>query len=130
MVNRKLLLLVVLYTEKIMSEIISKKEIEHFVLNGFVRIDNAFSQEIADVALDILWNDLPCDRSDPSTWTEPVIRLGMYTQPPFIESVNTSKLHAAFNRLIGFNNGLLVQVSEHFLSGFLWISNRTIQVNM
>jgi hypothetical protein len=98
-----LLLVIVLYPEKIMSEILSKKEIEDFVLNGFVCNDNAFPGEIAAEALDILWRDLPCDRSDPSTWTEPVIRLGMYTQPPFIESVNTPKLHAAFNRLIGFN---------------------------
>lgn len=86
-----------------MSEILSKKEVQQFILNGFVRIDNAFSREIADAALDILWNDLPCDRLDPSTWREPVIRLGMYTQPPFIESVNTPKLHTAFNQLIGFN---------------------------
>lgn len=76
-------------------------QIEQFINNGFVRIDNAFSKEVADAALDILWNDLPCDRSDPSTWTEPVIRLGMYTQQPFIDSLNTEKLHAAFNQLVG-----------------------------
>lgn len=84
-----------------MSDILSKKEIEHFILNGFVRIDNAFSQEIADTAIDILWNHLSCDRSNPSTWTEPVIRLGMYTNEPFVKSVNTPKLHTAFNQLIG-----------------------------
>jgi hypothetical protein len=84
-----------------MSERLSKKEIEQFILSGFVRIDNAFSQEIADAALDILWNDLPCDRSNPSTWTEPVIRLGMYSQQPFIASLNTQKLNLAFNQLIG-----------------------------
>lgn len=84
-----------------MSDILSKKEIEQFILNGFVRIDNVFSTDVADAALDILWNDLPCDRSNPATWTEPVIRLGMYTQPPFIESINTPKLHSAFDQLIG-----------------------------
>lgn len=84
-----------------MPEILNKEEIEQFVQNGFVRIDHAFSQEVADAALAILWNDLPCDRSDPSTWTQPVIRLGMYTQPPFIESLNTPKLKAAFDQLVG-----------------------------
>ncbi len=84
-----------------MSEMLSKKEIEQFVRNGFVRIENAFSQEIADAALDILWNDLPCDRSNPSTWTEPVIRLGMYTQQPFVESLNSKKMHLIFDQLIG-----------------------------
>ena len=80
---------------------LSVNEIEQFVQNGFVRIDKAFSQEIADKALDILWSDLPCDRSDPYSWTEPVIRLGMYPQQPFVDSVNTGKLQSAFDQLIG-----------------------------
>jgi hypothetical protein len=84
-----------------MPDTLSNEEIEHFTHNGFVRIDHAFSREVADAVLDILWNDLPCDRSNSSTWTEPVIRLGMYTQQPFVNSVNTPKLHQAFNQLIG-----------------------------
>ncbi|WP_417236953.1 hypothetical protein [Bizionia paragorgiae] len=84
-----------------MSDILSKKEIEHFINKGFVRINNAFSKDTADAALEILWNYLPCDRLNPSTWNEPVIRLGMYTNEPFIESINTPKLHNAFNQLIG-----------------------------
>ena len=84
-----------------MSYILPKKEIEQFIDSGFIRIDHAFSQEIADSALDILWNDLPCDRSNPATWVEPVIRLGMYTQQPFIDSINTQNLHSAFNQLVG-----------------------------
>lgn len=89
-----------------MSEILSSKEIEQFVHNGFVRIENAFSREIADAALDILWADLPGDRSDPSTWTEPVIRLGMYTQQPFVESLNSEKMHLIYDQLIGKNRWL------------------------
>lgn len=80
---------------------LSKQEIEHFIHKGFIRLDDSFSKEMADAALEILWNDLPCERSDPSTWIEPVIRLGMYTDEPFIYSVNTPKLHDAFNQLIG-----------------------------
>ncbi len=84
-----------------MTDILTENEIEHFIRNGFVRMDHVFSTEIADAALAILWNDLPCDRSNPATWTEPVIRLGMYTQQPFLDSVNTSDLYSAFNQLIG-----------------------------
>ena len=86
-----------------MSEKLSKREIEQFIHTGFVRIDNAFSQEIADAALDILWDDLPCERLNPATWSEPVIRLGMYTQQPFIDSLNTEKLYSVFNQLVGEN---------------------------
>lgn len=84
-----------------MSHILYKNEIEHFIHNGFIRLDNSFPKTIADAALEILWNDLPCDRSKPSTWVEPVIRLGMYTDEPFVNSVNTPKLHNAFDQLIG-----------------------------
>lgn len=86
-----------------MSEILSKKEIEQFVLNGFVRIENAFSKEVAEAALAILWADLPGDRSDPLTWTEPVIRLGMYSQQPFVDSLNSEKMHLIYDQLIGKN---------------------------
>lgn len=84
-----------------MPELLSKKEIEQFIHNGFVRIESAFSQEIAEAVVDTLWHDLPVDRSNPATWTEPVIRLGMYTQQPFVESLNGHKLHLIFDQLIG-----------------------------
>lgn len=84
-----------------MLNLLSDVEIEQFIHSGFVRIDNAFSQETADSALKILWNDIPFDKNDSSTWTEPVIRLGMYTQQEFIESLNNPKLHLIFDQLVG-----------------------------
>ena len=84
-----------------MSAILSEKEIEYFIHSGFARLDDSFSREIADAVLEILWNDLPCERSNPSTWVDPVIRLGMYSDEPFVNSINTLKLHHAFNQLIG-----------------------------
>lgn len=83
---------------------LSDKEIEQFIHRGFVRIDNAFTKEIADAALDVLWADLPVDRNNPSTWIEPVIRLGMYSQSPFIESLSHPKLHLIFDQLVGQGN--------------------------
>ena len=84
-----------------MSDLLKSKDIDHFIHNGFVRIDNVFGRDIADAALNILWNDLLYDRSNTFTWNEPVIRLGMYTNEPFVASVNTPKLHHAFNQLVG-----------------------------
>jgi hypothetical protein len=86
-----------------MSSILSKEEIEQFIYDGFVRIDNAFSDEVASAALDILWRDIPFDRFNPESWTEPVIRLGMYSQEPFIKSLNTPFLYAIFDELAGTN---------------------------
>jgi len=89
-----------------MPSLLNEREIEQFVRNGYIRIDEAFSKETADAALDILWNDLPVDRNNPSTWIEPVIRLGMYTQAPFINSVNHPGLHKIFDQLVGENRWL------------------------
>lgn len=84
-----------------MSEFLNAKELEQFVHKGFVRIDNAFSKEIADEVVDILWNDIPFSRFEPSTWVEPVVRLGMYTQQPIVESLNSEKMHSIFDQLVG-----------------------------
>ncbi len=84
-----------------MSDLLNKEELEHFIHKGYVRIDHAFSRKIASDALDILWNDLPFDRSDSNTWSEPVVRLGMYTQQPFVDSVNTPRLELIFDQLVG-----------------------------
>jgi hypothetical protein len=84
-----------------MSDILNDADIKHFIHNGFIRLDHSFSKEIADAAIEILWQDIPFNRFDPTTWIEPVIRLGMYTNKPFINSINTQKLHNAFNQLIG-----------------------------
>lgn len=84
-----------------MEGILNSQQIDQFITQGFVRIDHAFPAEMAAQARDILWNDLGVDRNDPSTWTKPVIRLGMYPQEPFIASANTPVLHAAFDQLVG-----------------------------
>jgi hypothetical protein len=76
-------------------------QIEQFIADGFVRIDHAFPREWADAARTILWKATGCSPDDPATWTQPVIRLGMFTQPPFIDAANTPRLHAAFDQLVG-----------------------------
>jgi hypothetical protein len=77
------------------------KEIESFVNNGYLRLDGAFSPELAAQGRAILWQDLDCDQHDPATWTRPVIRLGMYAQKPFQLAANTPALHRAFDQLVG-----------------------------
>ena len=84
-----------------MKEVLDSAQISHFIHKGFVRIDHAFDAELAAAARRILWNDIDADADDPSTWTKPVVRLGMYTQAPFVEAANTPVLHRAFDQLAG-----------------------------
>ena len=84
-----------------MEEVLNSIQIQQFITEGFIRIDNAFSAEVAAEVRSILWKDIDGDPGDPSTWTKPVVRLGMYSQPPFIQSANTPILLAAFDQLVG-----------------------------
>jgi Phytanoyl-CoA dioxygenase (PhyH) len=84
-----------------MTTRLSATEVEQFISEGYIRIDEAFPRALADAAREILWRETGCDPDDPATWTKPVIRLGMFTQPPFIEAANTPRLHAAFDQLVG-----------------------------
>lgn len=76
-------------------------EVEQFINSGFIKIEQAFPRALAGAAREILWRAAGCDPDDPATWTRPVIRLGMFTQPPFVEAANTPRLHRAFDQLVG-----------------------------
>jgi hypothetical protein len=84
-----------------MDNVLSALQIDQFINDGFIRVDHAFSPATAAAARDILWKDLGCDPHDPATWTKPVIRLGWYTQQPFLESANSPRLHAIYDQLVG-----------------------------
>ncbi|CCH02675.1 hypothetical protein FAES_4676 [Fibrella aestuarina BUZ 2] len=84
-----------------MQNDLTSDQIDQFIQNGFVRIDNAFATDDAAAARSLLWRDLPGKPDDPTTWTQPVVRLGMYDQPPFVRAANTPVLHRAFDQLVG-----------------------------
>jgi hypothetical protein len=81
--------------------VLESAQIDEFITAGFLRIEGAFSTALARQCVEILWRDTGCSRDDPSTWTQPVIRLGDYPQPPFRDAANTPVLHAAFDALVG-----------------------------
>ena len=83
------------------SPALSPAELDRFATDGYVRLDDAFPRELADQGRAILWRDTGVDPDDPATWTRPVIRLGGYHDLPFREAANTSKLHAAYDLLVG-----------------------------
>lgn len=80
---------------------LSPADIDAFVHQGFVRIDDAFSRASADHARAMLWAATGCDPDDRATWTRPVVRLGHFGQAPFREAANTPILHRAFDQLVG-----------------------------
>lgn len=80
---------------------LSDAQIDQFVHDGFVRLDDAFPQQLAEEGRAILWRETGCDPDDRATWTRPIVRLGYSDREPFRKAVNTSRLHAAFDQLVG-----------------------------
>lgn len=89
-----------------MKEVLNNAQKEQFVHDGYIKLENAFPRSLGEECRKILWKDTGLDPDKPETWTQPVIRLGMYTQPPFIASASTPMLHAAFDALVGAGNWL------------------------
>lgn len=79
----------------------SETDLRRFIRDGFLRLEQAFPRALADQCRELLWIDTGCNRQDPATWTQPVIRLGDYAQEPFRQAANTEKLHAAFDQIVG-----------------------------
>ncbi|HVY21656.1 MAG TPA: phytanoyl-CoA dioxygenase family protein [Bauldia sp.] len=80
---------------------LSDADIARFITDGYIRIDDAFAAALAAEARAILWRDTGADPDNPATWTRPVVRLGAYSDPPFVEAANTPLLHAAYDALTG-----------------------------
>ncbi len=80
---------------------LSNAQVNDFIEHGFIRIDDAFSQEQAAEARAIMWRDIPCREHDPASWRFPVVRLPGYGGEPFRAIANMPILHAAFDQLVG-----------------------------
>jgi hypothetical protein len=80
---------------------LSDREIQCFIRDGFVALPGAFPRALADEARELLWRDTGCDPHDRSTWTKPVVRLNHYWQAPFQAAANTPVLCEAYDQLAG-----------------------------
>lgn len=80
---------------------LSAAELQHFIDNGFVRVDRAFSRDLAEQCTAQLWAEIGLSPEAPAGWTQPVIRVASMSAPPFVEAANTPKLHRAFDQLVG-----------------------------
>jgi hypothetical protein len=80
---------------------LTREEVQVFVDDGFVKIDQAFSTDLARRCRDELWAEIGLSPDKPEAWTRPVIRVGSKSSRPFVEAANTPRLHAAYDRLVG-----------------------------
>ncbi|WP_107057259.1 phytanoyl-CoA dioxygenase family protein [Streptomyces sp. NRRL WC-3742] len=84
-----------------MRDVLTPDQIDRFVSDGFVHLEEAFPRSLADECRAFLWRETGCDPDDPATWTEPVVRLWGYAEAPFQRAATTERLHGAFDQLVG-----------------------------
>lgn len=83
------------------AQVLTSDEVEQFVSDGYVRLDEAFPRELAAQCRSLLWEETGCQPDDPATWTQPVIRIFGRSDEPFQRAATTQRLHAAFDQLVG-----------------------------
>ncbi len=76
-------------------------QVQSFIDDGFVRVDDAFSPQLAAICRDELWCDIGLSPDRPEAWTQPVIRVASKSSQPFVDAANTPRLHRAYDQLAG-----------------------------
>jgi len=80
---------------------LTSSQVQDFIDDGFVKVENAFSTELAKRCRDELWAEIGLSPDKPESWTRPVIRVGNKALPPFVEVANTPRLHRTYDQLAG-----------------------------
>lgn len=82
---------------------LSDEAVGAFVSDGFTVVRRAFAAEVAGACADGIWSALAergVRREDPSTWTEPVVRVPCPEGGPFIEAGTSRLLQEACDQLL------------------------------
>jgi hypothetical protein len=83
--------------------VLSGEAVEAFIADGFAVVRRAFPAEVAGACADSIWSALAghgVRREDPSTWTEPVVRVPCPEGGPFIEAGTSRLLQEACDQLL------------------------------
>lgn len=80
---------------------LEREDVIRFIRDGFVRIEGAFSREAAASCCERIAAHGGIDLTDRSSWKQPVARIIGAGDPLFAEVMNTPKLHAAYDTLVG-----------------------------
>lgn len=85
---------------------LNSHQVQNFIYDGFVKIESAFSTDLAKQCRDELWGDIRLSPDEPESWIRPVVRVGFKSSPPFLEAANTPHLHKAYDQLVGVERWL------------------------
>lgn len=85
---------------------LTSRQVQSFIDYGFIKIENAFSADLAKQCRGELWADIGLSPDEPESWIQPVVRVASKASPPFIGAANTPPLHKAYDQLVGVDRWL------------------------
>lgn len=85
---------------------LTDRQARNFIDDGFVKLEGAFSPDLAKQCRKELWDEIGLSPDDPDEWTQPVIRVASMASAPFVEAANTPQLHRAYDQLVGVDRWL------------------------
>lgn len=80
---------------------LTTNQVQAFIDDGFIKIETAFSADLAKQCREELWAEIGLSPDSPESWTKPVVRVSFKASPPFVEAANTPLLHRAYDQLAG-----------------------------
>lgn len=80
---------------------LTSSEVQAFIEDGFVKVEHAFSTELARRCREELWAEIGLSPDEPKLWTQAVVRVGFKASAPFVEAANSPRLHRAYDQLVG-----------------------------
>jgi hypothetical protein len=83
--------------------VLAAKEVESFIADGFVAIRGAVPGDVIAACQDVIWAELGrhAVTRDPTTWTDPVVRISCPEGGPFIGAGTRPAVWEACDQLIG-----------------------------
>jgi hypothetical protein len=81
--------------------VLASKQIDSFVSDGFVKLEEAFSRALAERCRTALWEVLDEHPDDPTTWHQPVVRIYSHDGPEFAQAAQSPRWVAAIHEVAG-----------------------------
>lgn len=85
-------------------KVLTEEQVEQFMTRGWVKLENAFTEEDALAAQDYIWKQLEIrgfKKNDPSTWTEPLVHIKENYVSEEFDRCNTERFQNAIEDLVG-----------------------------
>lgn len=83
------------------GNVLSDEEVDRFIEEGFLHFEDVVPSEVVTAGGKVLWADMGLNPDDPSSWTQPVVRLLPSDARPFKAAFDSPRLRGAFDQLVG-----------------------------